>query len=521
MRNKVLRKILPSLLCAVFLLTSFGGCKKNDDSDGGKTNENVAVSFIERNVEVPVGEETQLVVSASDGSSPSLKWSSNNDLIAEVNENGLVRGVSEGNAVIKAMTDAGASALCNVTVTSNETKSLLSVSLSRSTASLYAGDSITVNAVAKYGSLILQSVAPTWESADPSVASVNESGVITGVAAGETEITAKAEYKSVKGEAKIKVTVYSEGVLINPDFVAKTIIEGDEAELAVSVMKDRKPVTEYTVTYTSSDEEVATISGNTLSAKKRGDVDITVNCSVGGENYSFTQKLRVYGKYFVDFYNEDVLVRSEEYKYGETVPIEYAISTGRTLKYYAINGVKIDGDKFKMPDEPVRVDAKYVNDTDDDFTNDFSSGTIFFSQAEIEFAKNGLPVDASGNKANGNGAVKLTGSWASKQFNFEKEVTITESSVMRLRMYRPDGVALIYLGNEKDKTDPPVQIGNKGDLAAGHYTVELAADTWTYVDIPLTCFGEVGTKLSAVSIACSRISETKVGYIYIDEITIG
>ncbi len=488
---------------------------KPTDNDEGKINNEFSISFEEKNVDVFVNENVQLQVLASDGSSPSLQWSSSNELIAEVDENGLVKGISAGSAVIKAVTDDGVSALCNVTV-GDETKSLLSVSLNRDAVSLYTGDSVAVNAVVKYGSTILQSVTPTWISANSNVASVDGSGNILGVAEGETEIIASAKYRNTPCEAKIKVTVYEEGVLISPDFATKTIIQGDNVNLSVSVMKDRTLMKNYDVTYTSSDESIATISGETLTAKKSGDVDITVNCAVDGQNYSFAHKLHIYGKYFVEFYSENDLVETKEYKYGEKVSIDRSsFSANRTLKYYLVNDIIIDDDSFVMPDEPVRVDAKYTNDTADNFADSFSTGTLFFSQAEIEFVKADLPIDSNQNQALGKGAVKFTASFGSKQFNFEEEVTITKSSVMRLRMYRPSSVALIYLGNEKDKTNPPVQIGNKGDLVKDdHYTVELTADCWEYVEIPLTCFGEVGTKLSAVSIACSS------DYIYIDEISV-
>lgn len=67
-----------------------------------------------------------------------------------------------------------------------------SLSLSRSSLEVLVGDSETVTAAVSYSDGSLRSVAPTWSSSNSSVVSVDQGGVIRGVSAGVTSVTASS-----------------------------------------------------------------------------------------------------------------------------------------------------------------------------------------------------------------------------------------------------------------------------------------------------------------------------------------
>lgn len=122
---------------------------------------------------------------------PQFTYSSNNESVATVSTNGLVTGVSKGNATITIsyINSAGNSLTdtCAVTVKVN-TQSIAfpsqSVTLSRGSSNPTKQLSVTFNPTNTDAKGI------SWTSADTSVATVNGSGVVTGLKAGTSTITA-------------------------------------------------------------------------------------------------------------------------------------------------------------------------------------------------------------------------------------------------------------------------------------------------------------------------------------------
>lgn len=136
-----------------------------------------------------------------------LKLTSDNEDVATVTQEGVVKGLKVGNANITVMaTDgSGVSATCKVTV-----KPVV-IDLSTKTINLRKGESYAEQIV---------SVLPehyehkevVWTSADDSIASINSEGVITAVKPGITTIKYKLGFDS-NITAECKVIVYDENVV--------------------------------------------------------------------------------------------------------------------------------------------------------------------------------------------------------------------------------------------------------------------------------------------------------------------
>src|SRR6266498_29643 len=157
---------------------------------------------------IPVGQTLQLTATPKDASGNTLTgrtmgWTSSNTSVATVSPSGaLVTGKAAGAATITA-TSEGQSGSAAVTVTPVP---LASVAVSPPTASIQVGQTAQLTATPKDASgNTLSGRVVTWGSSSTSIATVNTSGLVSGVAAGSGTITATSEGKS--GSAAITVTV--------------------------------------------------------------------------------------------------------------------------------------------------------------------------------------------------------------------------------------------------------------------------------------------------------------------------
>ncbi|MDO5115531.1 MAG: Ig-like domain-containing protein [Synergistaceae bacterium] len=126
----------------------------------------------------------------ADATNQAVSWSSSNESVAAV-ENGLVTALSIGTATITVTTDDGGyTASCEVTVNGTPTPVdvyVTSVALSESSLTLDAGGTRLLTATVQPDNATNQAVS--WSSSNESVAAVNESGLVTAVAAGTATIT--------------------------------------------------------------------------------------------------------------------------------------------------------------------------------------------------------------------------------------------------------------------------------------------------------------------------------------------
>ena len=136
-----------------------------------------------------------------------LKWTSDNEEVATVTQEGVVKGVNVGSANITATTTDGTelSATCKVTV-----KPVV-IDLSTKTINLRKGESYAEQIVTVLPENY-EHKEVLWASADNSIASINSDGVITAVKPGITTIKYKLGFDS-NITAECKVIVYDENVV--------------------------------------------------------------------------------------------------------------------------------------------------------------------------------------------------------------------------------------------------------------------------------------------------------------------
>src|SRR3989441_12229619 len=157
---------------------------------------------------VLVGGTKQLVVRLEDAAGNVLTgrvvtWASGNTAVATVSGAGLATGVAVGSATITA-TAEGKNGTAAVTVTVPPPVPVASVTVAPAT--VLVGVTVQLTATTKDAAgNVLTGRTVTWATSNPAVATVNFTGLATGVAAGQATITATSEGQS--GTAAITVSV--------------------------------------------------------------------------------------------------------------------------------------------------------------------------------------------------------------------------------------------------------------------------------------------------------------------------
>ena len=229
------------------------------------------ITLNKSSLELTESETFQLTatITPSDATDKTVSWTTSNAAIASVSGEGLVTAISEGEATITASA-GGKSAVCQVTV-SAATIPVSSVTLNKTTLSIVETDSFQLIATVKPDNATNQDVA--WSSAQPQIASVSDSGLVTGVSTGSTVITARV------GDKSAVCTVTVTNLVIPP-----TSISLDQTEVEIAVGKAftltatvlPENTTNSMVSWSSSNKSVATVDqSGKVTAIKAGNVTIT------------------------------------------------------------------------------------------------------------------------------------------------------------------------------------------------------------------------------------------------------
>ena len=200
-----------------------------------------------------------------------VSWSSGAASVATVDASGLVTAVANGAATITA-TAGSASGTAAVTVA----QQVSTVEVSPPVDTLVEGDTLRLAAVASDANgHAVEGEVFAWSSTDTLVARVDDAGLVTGVVAGEAEVTATSS--GVTGSAALVVEVPAPTtVAITPDTVELAAL-GDTVRLVAEVRDQLgRPVEDEPVAWASGDTLVATVDSTGLvTAAGNGTATIT------------------------------------------------------------------------------------------------------------------------------------------------------------------------------------------------------------------------------------------------------
>lgn len=137
-------------------------------------------------------------VSPPDATYPAVIWSSSDESVATVSQAGKVTGIGIGEATITSIAD-GVSDTCTVIV---EKKSVSGVILNKTSETISIGNTLILIATVLPSDATHKQV--TWSSSNDSIASVDQTGKVTGKADGTITITATADGQSANCSVRVR-----------------------------------------------------------------------------------------------------------------------------------------------------------------------------------------------------------------------------------------------------------------------------------------------------------------------------
>ena len=209
-----------------------------------------------------------------------VTWASDATAVATVGGSGLVTAAGNGPATITA-TAGSASGIATVTVA----QEVSAVAVSPAADTLVTGDTLRLAAeAADANGHAVPEAEFSWASSVTLVAVVDDAGLLTGVGAGEVEITATAA--GVTGRAALAVVAPAPTtVAVTPDTLALTAI-GQTAQLTAEVRDQAgRAMGGVPVSWSSADTTVAAVdSAGSVTAAGSGTTTVTATAdSASGE----------------------------------------------------------------------------------------------------------------------------------------------------------------------------------------------------------------------------------------------
>lgn len=214
-----------------------------------------------------------------------VEWTSSDESVATVDATGMVVAVSAGEADITAsVTNSEMSAVCKVTVKVAAKDITVPDNLD---VKLNDGNETTVEATVSPADAT--DVKASYASTDEAVATVDKDGRVQVLQPGECDIvtTLTQEDKKVV-EKKTHIKAYYEVEGITLDKTEGILTAGNTVALNATVLPE-EIADETTVTWTSSDEKVATVDENgKVTAIAAGEATITANAGEKSATYKLT-----------------------------------------------------------------------------------------------------------------------------------------------------------------------------------------------------------------------------------------
>ena len=222
---------------------------------------------------------TATVLPENTTDSKNVSWGSNNEAVATVDANGTVTAKRAGTAVITATSTNGKTAGCTVTVSKKEIP-ITEVRLNKSTETLTEGETTTLTATVLPENTT-DSKSLSWRSSNSEVATVDANGTVTAKRAGTAVITATSTNGKTAG---CTVTVSKKEIPIieiSLDKSSATLTEGETTTIVATVLPENTTDSK-SVSWSSSNSEVATVDANgTVTAKRAGTAVITATSTNG------------------------------------------------------------------------------------------------------------------------------------------------------------------------------------------------------------------------------------------------
>ena len=264
------------------------------------------IEINKKDLTIYTGEKETLIcnVLPEDADERAVVWTSADNEIATVADDGTVTGVKAGATTVTVKSkDGDFTAQCEVTVKQH----VESVTVDKASVTLKRGEETDLSVTVLPEDATNKNYS--FKSSDESVATVTQQGHIVALKAGEAVITVTAEDKNKTAECKVTVVEPATSVALSES--EKTCFVGDTFTLCATVEPEN--ATNKAVTWISTDTAVATVVDGVVRAKAVGTTKIIVRTNDGG---------------FTAFCSLIVYRKAESISFEKA---EYTVDTGSTV----------------------------------------------------------------------------------------------------------------------------------------------------------------------------------------------
>ena len=241
---------------------------------GAQAESEYQIRLNENSIELAKGKTFQVVASL-EGSKAKYSWTSEDISVATVNTNGTITAKGNGTTNI----------VCTALLADREVSATILVKVFTPVQGLKLPQSISVDVGNKTDALPVTFTPEDasnkqleWETDNPAIATVNEKGVISGIAVGTCKVTATSTDfvagNSKPQKASIKVIVLQPVSSIKVETKELAIARGKSYKVSYAVLPENS--SSKKVMWSSANSTIASVNNGTITGKESGDTIISV-----------------------------------------------------------------------------------------------------------------------------------------------------------------------------------------------------------------------------------------------------
>jgi len=240
----------------------------------------LSATYVDVNSELNVIKGVTESVVATTSVAETVYYETDNPAIATVDANGNIKGISSGTTTIRAYTQCGDMVPLGITVVED------GVNITEYKVNINEGTTKKLTATVYPTTATDKTV--TWTSSNTKVATVSSDGTVTAISKGKATITAKATIGGVTDKCKVTVIRPVKGITLNRK--KKKVIVGQSYTLVPTITPADASI--QTVTWTSSNDKLATVKDGVVTGVSPGVVTITATTNNEGKVATCTFKIK-------------------------------------------------------------------------------------------------------------------------------------------------------------------------------------------------------------------------------------
>jgi trimeric autotransporter adhesin len=204
-------------------------------------------------------------------------WSSNNNAIASVNQQGVISGVATGGTIITATLNATTSASANVTVTAPSQER---IEINPGTVTLMQGNSANFT-VAYFNAAGIIAPVPAglvWSSNNNAIVTINQQGMINAVSAGQTTIRAQLNTFSSTATVTVTPNTTLATISLSPANILEVNLNQSSTVVATGLNASGNPISGLNFTWASDNNSLVSVnSSGTVTGMGYGTANVTAS----------------------------------------------------------------------------------------------------------------------------------------------------------------------------------------------------------------------------------------------------